>query len=113
MLCNLSRQAGDAKGLSQAALVSDVHADRDRLGRVDASQDLGAVGELCGDVGADEARDLEPANSRSGELVNEPDLVVGRDQLGLVLKAIAGSDLADRHVIRQRRCCHGHNRKMP
>jgi len=67
-------------------------------------QHLGGVGEL-GDVGPDEAGELDPAQAAGREQLDECDLVVGGDDLGLVLEAVAGTDLAYAHPARQ----HGRN----
>ena len=62
------------------------------------SQHLGAVGELRDHVRAHEARDLEPLQPRRGERLDQPHLVLGRDDLGLVLEPVPGPDLADGYV---------------
>ena len=83
----------------QAALVGDQHRDRDVARAVDARQHLVGVGQLGDDVGAHEARRLDAPQAGAHERVDEPHLVVGRDDLGLVLEAVAGADLADAHAL--------------
>ena len=68
---------------------------RDVVGHVDARQHLRGVGELRDHVGAHEARHLQAPQAGARERVDQLDLVVGRDRLGLVLKAVARADLAD------------------
>src|SRR4051794_16599120 len=83
----------------QAALVGDEHRDGDVGGDPRALEDLAAVGELRDDVGAHEARDLEALEAAVRERLDQTDLVVGGDDLGLVLKAIARADLADADAV--------------
>ena len=68
-------------------------------GAVDAGQHLVGVGQLGDDVGAHEARRLDAPQAGAHERVDEPHLVVGRDDLGLVLEAVARADLADAHAL--------------
>ena len=82
-------------------LVRDQDADRDVLRDVDRAEHLGGVGELRDDVGPHEARDLQPPQPGAREQVDEPDLLGGRDDLGLVLEAVARPDLADPDGVRQ------------
>ena len=80
----------------QAARVRDEHAARDAVRDVDRRQHLARVGELRDDVGAHEARDLDAPQPGAREPVDQRDLVGGRDDLRLVLQAVARADLADR-----------------
>ena len=82
----------------EPALVGDQHRHGHVVRDLSPSQHLGAVGELRDHVGAHEARDLEPPQTRVGEHLDEPDLVVRRDDLGLVLEAVPRADLADPDV---------------
>jgi len=59
------------------------------------SEDLARVGELRDHIGADEARDLEPLDARARERVDQLDLALGRDDLGLVLEPVTRPDLPD------------------
>src|SRR4051794_5123598 len=88
------------QGVVEAALVGDEHRHADVVGDVRALEHLAPVGQLRDDVGADEARDLQPLDAGARELLDEPDLVLGGDDLGLVLKAVARADLADAHAVR-------------
>src|SRR4051794_30640072 len=81
----------------QPARVGHQDRERDVVGHVDALEHRARVVELRDDVGPDEARDLQPLEARSRERVDQTDLVVGRDALGLVLEAVARPDLADAH----------------
>jgi len=83
----------------QAALVGHEHAEQHVGGYIDARKHLGAVGQLRDDVGADEARHLKALQAAGGEAFDEPDLVVGRDAVRLVLKSVAGPDLPDLHAL--------------
>ena len=62
-------------------------------------QHLVGVGQLRDDVGAHEARRLDAPQPGAHERVDEPHLVVGRDDLRLVLEAVARADLADAHAL--------------
>ena len=84
-----------AQRVVQAALVGDQDGDRDVVGHSDPRQHLVGVGELRDDVGAHEARRLDPLHAGARERVDQAHLVVGRDDLGLVLEAVARADLAD------------------
>ena len=90
-----------AQRVVQPALVGDQDRDRDVVGAVDAGQHLVGVGQLRDDVGAHEARRLDAPQPGAHERVDEPHLVVGRDDLRLVLKAVARADLADAHALRK------------
>jgi hypothetical protein len=79
----------------QAARVRDEHAACDVLRDVDRRQHFASIGELRDDVGAHEARELDPAQACPCEPLDERDLVGGRNDLGLVLQAVARADLAD------------------
>ena len=79
----------------EPAFVRHQHRQRHVVGRVDLVQHLGGVGKLRDHVGADEARDLEPPDAGAGEHLDQPDLVVGGDDLGLVLEAVTRADFAD------------------
>src|SRR5437764_3124465 len=85
----------------EAALVGDEDADADVVGNVRALEDLAAVGELRNDVRADEARHLQPLQPGPREHLDEPDLVVGGDDLRLVLEPVARADLADADALRE------------
>ena len=80
----------------EAALVRDQHRHRHRVRDVGPAQYLGAVRKLGDHVGADEARDLQSRNAGAGEQLDQAHLVVGGDDLGLVLEPVARSHLADR-----------------
>ena len=67
-------------------------------GQVDRLEHLGRVGELRDHVGADEAGHLQPLQAGAAERVDQRDLDVGRDHLGLVLEAVTRPDLADPDV---------------
>ena len=47
--------------------------------------------------------DLQPSQARARQRVDQPHLVGGRDDLGLVLEAVARPDLADADRGRKRR----------
>ena len=81
----------------EAPLVRDQHAGDDAVGQVDATQDLGRVGQLRHDVRPHERRDLEAAKAGARERVDQAHLVVGGDDLRLVLEPVARPDLADAH----------------
>ena len=70
-------------------------------GHVDPREHLGGVGELRDHVGAHEARHLQAPQAGARERVDQLDLALGRDHLGLVLEAVAGPDLPDPHGLRQ------------
>ena len=83
------------EGGRQASLVGHEDGQLDAVGDVDAVQHVDRIVELRDDVGTHEARDLDPAQPRPCERVDEPHLVLRRDALGLVLEAVARSDLPD------------------
>ena len=90
----------------QPALVRDEDGDAHAVGNIDSLEHLRRVSQLRDDVGTDEARRLEPPQAGTRESVDQPHLVGGRDDLRLVLEAVAGTDLAHPRRCRQR----GHRR---
>ncbi len=82
----------------EPALVGDQHRHAHLGGDVDRLQHLGRVGELRDHVGAHEAGHLQAAQAGARERVDQLDLGGGRDHLGLVLEAVARTDLADAHL---------------
>ena len=85
----------------QAALVGDQHRDAHFRRHVDPREHLCGVGQLRDHVGAHEARHLQPAQAGARERVDQLDLALGGDRLGLVLKAVARTDLPDGDRARQ------------
>jgi len=81
----------------EATLVRDQHRHAHLGGHVDAGQHRAGVGELWDHLRAHEARHLKPPQAGARERVDQLDLELGRDRLGLVLKAVAWADLPDVH----------------
>jgi len=86
----------------QPLLVRNEHGQRDIVGHVDPGQHRHRVVELGDHVSADEARHLDPLEAGPREGIDQPDLVLGRDPLGFVLKPVPGPDLADPDPGRER-----------
>ena len=86
--------------LLEASLVRDEDHQRDVVRNVDEMENLDRVVELRYDVRAHEARHLDAPQPGPRERIDQPNLVGCRDPLRLVLKAVAGADLAnlDLHV---------------
>ena len=97
----------------EAALVRDQDAERDLFGHGDLLEHRGRIGQLGNHIGAHEARDLQASEARAGQRIDQLDLALGRDHLGLVLKAVAGTDLPDAHRARQRLCERAHHIERP
>ncbi len=91
-------------------LIGNQHRDLDLGGDVAAREHLGRVGELGDHVGAHEARHLQPPQTGTGERVDQLDLALGGDHLGLVLKAVAGAHLPDAHPARKATLGRAHGR---
>jgi hypothetical protein len=100
---DLVEGVADLERVVEPALVGDEDGDRHVAGDVRAPEHLGPVCELRDHVGAHEARDLEPPDAGAREHLDQAHLVGRRDDLGLVLEAVAGTDLADAHLL----CRHG------
>ena len=79
----------------EPALVRDQDRERDPVAALDRVSTSLGIGELRDHVGTHERGHLEPLAARSREQVDQPDLLLGGDDLGLVLEAVAGADLAD------------------
>jgi hypothetical protein len=92
---DLVEPVAPAQRILQPALVRDQDGERDAVRRIYRRQHLAGIGKLRDHVGADEARDLQPAQPRARQEVDQPHLVGGRDHLGLVLEAVARPHLAD------------------
>ena len=96
----------EAVALRERALEPALVRDQDRVGDPGAAlvggEHLLGVGELRDHVGAHERGELDPPQPRLAEHVDQPHLLVGRDHLGLVLKAVARPDLADPHALGER-----------
>ena len=83
------------EGVVEPALVRDEHRHGHLVRDGGPLEHLGAVGQLRDHVRSHEAGHLEPAKPCAREHLHEAHLVVGRDDLRLVLEAVAGADLAD------------------
>jgi hypothetical protein len=92
---HLVEAIGVLQGGVEAALVGNEHRAGDAVGDRDAGEHVGGIGQLGEHIGPDEARDLDATQPRARECIDQPDLVWGRDRLGLVLKAVPGTDLAN------------------
>jgi hypothetical protein len=80
----------------EAAPVRHERAHPHTRGTAHTARDLDRVRELRDPLRRHEARDLDVANSRRDQRVDEADLLAGRDLAGLVLQAVARPDLVDR-----------------
>jgi hypothetical protein len=89
------------QGAFEAAFVGDQHRVGDAVRPGDRGEHLLGVGKLGDDVGPYERCHLEPAQSRGREEVDQSHLLRGRDDLGLVLEAVARPDLADLDALGQ------------
>ena len=86
----------------EAPLVGDQHRHAHLRGHLDAREHLGGVRELRDHVCAHEARHLQPLEAGARERVDQLDLALGGDHLGLVLEAVARAHLPDSHRAGQR-----------
>jgi hypothetical protein len=86
----------------EPALVRDQHGVRNPGTTLIGREHLLGVGELGDDVRTHERRELDPSQTRLAEHVDQPDLLLGRDHLGLVLKAVTRPDLADPNALGKR-----------
>ena len=92
---DLLKAVAQGERVVEPALVRDQDRYRHAVRDLRAPQDLRPVGDLRDHVGTNEARDLEAADAGPGQHLHQPHLVVGGDDLRLVLEAVAGADLAD------------------
>ena len=61
-------------------------------------QEIGGVGELRHDLRVRVRRGLDPLEPDRGEALDQRELRLGRDEVGLVLEPVAGKALAEDHV---------------
>ena len=97
--------------------VDGVHAGVDRAGRAlvvghqrrvaragappDAGHDRLGVAQLGDGLGVHERGDLDAGHAGLGEAIDHVDLLLGRDEVRLDLKAVPGAHLANRDALRQ------------
>jgi hypothetical protein len=85
----------------EAALVRDEHRRLDRRRELEPLKHLLGVGELRDHVRPDEGRDLDALEPARREQTDQSELVVRRDDLRLVLEAVARPHLADPDTLRE------------
>ena len=86
----------------EAALIRDQDSYFDARRKLASREHLLGIRQLRNDIRAHERRQLDPVETCAAEQLDEPELVGGRDHLGLVLEAVARPDLADAHALGER-----------